>query len=250
MGLTETEGLVLRTYNLSDADKIAIFFTQEAGLVRGVAKGAKRLKSRFTGTLEPFSVVNLTYFQKEERDLVSIRQIELEKSYFQIAGNIEILSKFSYLADLLINFVPPHDPNERIYKMTKVSLQTISEYADSLESITFYFELWLLRLGGYLPDWEKCFFCRKTFLVNEKAYLLNDFQISCLNCRNVKSSNEIKASQRILFLTAQKLAPKNFYDFSKSKTAEIIYVSQILKSIISQTLGKEIKNQRILAVKK
>ncbi len=69
MGLVETEGMILKTYSLAEADKIIVLLTQNEGLVRGVAKGAKRLKSRFGGGLEPFSIVNLTYFQKEEREL-------------------------------------------------------------------------------------------------------------------------------------------------------------------------------------
>ena len=77
MGLIETEGLVLKSYSLAEADKIVVFLTQEHGLVRGVAKGAKRLKSKFGGSLEPFSIVRLTYFQKEDRELVSIQQSEI-----------------------------------------------------------------------------------------------------------------------------------------------------------------------------
>ncbi len=86
MGLVETEGLIFKSYSLAEADKIIVFLTQNEGLIRGVAKGAKRLKSRFGGSLEPFTVVNISYFQKEERELVSIRQIELVKSYFENAS--------------------------------------------------------------------------------------------------------------------------------------------------------------------
>ncbi len=83
MSLIETEGLILKSYPLAEADKIVLLLTERQGLVRGVAKGAKRLKSRFGGALEPFSIVDITYFQKEERELVSIRQIELKKSFFE-----------------------------------------------------------------------------------------------------------------------------------------------------------------------
>ncbi len=77
MGLVETEGLILKTYSFAEADKIVVLLTQNEGLVRGVAKGAKRLKSKFGGGLEPFSIVQISYFQKEERELVSVRQLEL-----------------------------------------------------------------------------------------------------------------------------------------------------------------------------
>ena len=75
MGLVETEGLVLKSYGLAEADKIVVLLTEKQGLVRGVAKGAKRLKSRFGGGLEPLTVVQTEYHQKDERELVSIRRI-------------------------------------------------------------------------------------------------------------------------------------------------------------------------------
>ena len=57
MSLIETESLVIKSYNLAEADRIVVFLTREHGMVRGVAKGAKRLKSKFGSSLEPFSVV-------------------------------------------------------------------------------------------------------------------------------------------------------------------------------------------------
>ena len=123
MPLFETESIVLKSYNLAEADRIVVFLTRETGIVRGVAKGAKRLKSRFGSMLEPFSTVTLEYFQKEDRELVSIRHIDLIDSRFEKASEPEILHTFSYLADLLIAFVPPHDPNETLYRMAKACIE-------------------------------------------------------------------------------------------------------------------------------
>ena len=62
MALIETEALVLKSYALGEADKIIVCLTRTEGLIRGVAKGAKRLKSRFGSSLEPFTVIDLDYF--------------------------------------------------------------------------------------------------------------------------------------------------------------------------------------------
>ncbi len=163
MGLYETEALVLKSYNLAEADRIVVFLTKEHGVVRGVAKGAKRLKSKFGGSLEPFTVVRLSFFQKEALELVSIRNIELEKSYFAEASEPAFLQKFSYLADVLLALTPPHDPSETLYRMVRAALATASEDAESLTTIGVYFEVWLLRLGGYLPDWSVCDECKREF---------------------------------------------------------------------------------------
>ena len=148
MALIETESLVIKSYNLAEADRIVVFLTREHGMVRGVAKGAKRLKSKFGSALEPFSIVKLEYFQKDAVELVSIQNAELLQSYFAAVTNPDFLQKFSYLGDLLIALSPPHDPNETLYRMVKASVETAAADPNSLLSVGVYFELWLLRLAG------------------------------------------------------------------------------------------------------
>lgn len=99
-GVSRNRRVNIKSYSLAEADKIVVFLSQQQGLVRGVAKGAKRLKSKFGGILEPFTVAQITYFQKEERELVSISQIELVKSYFENAADPEFFQKFAYIAEL------------------------------------------------------------------------------------------------------------------------------------------------------
>lgn len=249
MGLIETEGLILKCYSLAEADKIVVFLTRQQGLVRGVAKGAKRLKSKFGGSLEPFTIVQAEYFQKEERELVSIRQIELIKSYFEKASEPVFLQSFAYLAELLSEFAPPHDPNERLYRMAKVCLETASEFPENLEAVAAYFELWILRLGGYLPDWGRCVECRKDFASNEDASLQINFQLLCQSCRTTRNNWLISPSQRQVFLLAQKLPPAKFLEFAENKTRDVRAVSDALKKIISNILGKEINSEKILTAK-
>ncbi|MEQ1645716.1 MAG: DNA repair protein RecO, partial [Pyrinomonadaceae bacterium] len=105
MSLIETESIILRSYNLAEADKIVVLLTRDHGIVRGVAKGAKRLKSKFGSGLEPFSFVNSTYFEKDTSDLVSIQKIEIDESNFAAASDPDFLQKFSYLGDLLVSIL-------------------------------------------------------------------------------------------------------------------------------------------------
>jgi DNA repair protein RecO (recombination protein O) len=246
MAILETESLILKTYPLAEADKIVVFLTQTDGLVRGVAKGAKRLKSRFGGGLEPFSIVNATFYQKEERELVSISQIELQKSFFESASNPLFLQKFAYLAELLSEFMPPHEPNERIYRMTRVCLETASEHPEFLEAVAFYFEIWLLRLGGYLPSWERCDSCKRLFGANSNASLQLNFHLLCESCQPGRSKNEVNADLRKIYTVAQTLSPVKFAGLTAGKNEEIKEVSGILKRLIGNILGKELKNDKIL----
>ena len=239
MSLIETEGLVLRCYNLSDADKIVVALTEKEGLIRGTAKGAKRLKSKFGGSLEPFSIVRLVYLKKEEIELVSIRDIELLKSYFLSAANPDFLQKFSYIADLLYKFVPLYEPNKRIYNMSKICLKTGANKFNDLNSIVLYFEYWILKLSGFLPSWEKCVKCGENFSQEQEGKLQIDFNLMCDNCADNRAVQNITNTERNLFDEISKTAPLKFINRSNSKEKEVFNLSEILKRIIAQVLDKE-----------
>src|SRR5437763_8563354 len=122
MGLHETEAFVLRTYKLAEADKIVVLLTRRAGLLRGVAHGARKLKSRFGASLELFTLVSLAYYEKEARELVSIRQAEILRSYFHLAQEADTIAVLDYLSELIIEFTPPYDPNEKLFRMISACL--------------------------------------------------------------------------------------------------------------------------------
>src|SRR5215213_9511848 len=108
MGIVETQAVVLQTYKLADADKIVLCMTEKAGLVRGVARGARRLKSKFGAGLEPFTLINLTFFEKETRELVTFKDAEIVKSYFDAAWDSQAFEGMVYLLELIKEFALPH----------------------------------------------------------------------------------------------------------------------------------------------
>ena len=239
MPLIETESVVIKTYNLAEADRIVVFLTREQGMVRGVAKGVKRLKSRFGSSVEPFSIVALEYFQKEERELVSISQIELVQSYFESASEPLFLQKFSYLVDLLTEFAPPHDPNETLYRMVRACIETAAAEPNSLLSIGVYFELWLLRLSGFLPDWSRCDECRRMFTESDETSFRSNFHLMCTVCAR-SAGRTLKASGREIAAAARRLSPDDFATMTADKNEDLKCLSTILKQMISQSIGREV----------
>ena len=76
MPLYTADALILRTYKLGEADRIVVFLTRDRGKKRGVAKGARRPRSKFTGALEPLTEARVAYFEKERRELVGLNYAE------------------------------------------------------------------------------------------------------------------------------------------------------------------------------
>ena len=239
MPLIETESLIIKSYNLAEADRIVVLLTHDHGVVRGVAKGAKRLKSKFGSGLEPFSVVQATYFQKDSVELVSIQKIDIVRSNFIAASNPDFLQKFSYLGDLLVTLSPPHDPNEKLYRMVNACVETAAGDSETLLATGVYFELWLLRLSGYMPDWTRCDECGRAFNETEEASLLMNFHLVCLICRRA-ATRQFDGVSRSIGAAARKFSPTEFAAYSADKDDELRSISIVLKMMMSSAIGREI----------
>src|SRR4029078_5544062 len=183
MALFETEALILRSCNLAEADKIVVCLSRSAGLIRGVAKGCRKLKNRFGAALEPFTLINLTYNEKENRELVSFRQVEILKSRFNLSSNASLLTGFAYMGDMLIDFSPPHQANDNLFRMALACFEAASESPDDLDAVLRYFEVRVLKLQGFLPDLRVCAKCERAF-EDEVIYLGTDLSLRCSQCSN------------------------------------------------------------------
>lgn len=239
MSLKQTEAIVIKSYSLSEADRIVVFFTREFGLVRGVAKGAKRLQSKFGSTLEPFSTVSLTFFQKEERELVSIQSVELTQSRFAIASDPEFLKTYSYIGDLLTDFSFPHDADEKLYRMLSACLSAASSNGD-LAAVSLYFELWLLRLSGFLPDWNRCNACGREIDQANENFVVPGFHLECAACKKSYVIGTISSADLQTFLSVQRLSPADFISSSGSRADSISVLSNVMKRLIALALGREV----------
>ena len=239
MSLRQTEAIVIKSYSLSEADRIVVFFTREFGLVRGVAKGAKRLQSRFGSMLEPFSTVNLEFFQKEERELVSIQSVDLVQSRFAIASDPDFLATYSYIGDLLTDFSFPHDADEKLYRMLAACLSA-ADTERGLASVGLYFELWLLRLSGFLPDWSICEVCTRPTNSSGQYLLVPGFHLQCPDCKRSYVVRTINSTDLQTFTAVQRLTPIDFMKFSSVNQDSVAVISSVMKRLIAQALGREV----------
>lgn len=160
MPTDQAEAIVLRTYNVADQDKIAVLFCREKGIIRGVAKGARKFGNRFGSCLEPLSVIRVFYYEKERRDLVTVSGCDLVESFFEIQTEPEVAFLLTYFAELIEEFAPARAREDVLYRLLLSVLRCLKEGGDR-EFAAAYFEAWFLLTNGLLPDLGACAKCRK-----------------------------------------------------------------------------------------
>lgn len=184
----ETEAIILGSLPLAEADKIVTFLTPYYGILRGVARGSRNPKSRFSGALELLSNVEITFSHKE-RELVRIDRIELKKSYFHLVSDPSLLPSFAFMAETLTSLVPQGVREEKIYRMVKACILASETNPDRINLVTLYFSIWILKLSGYLPSWDFCKNCKKN-LIDGSLFVIQEFNAVCISCyKNSKISN-------------------------------------------------------------
>jgi DNA repair protein RecO (recombination protein O) len=204
-----------------------------------VAKGCRKLKSKFGASLEPFTLTKLSYYQKENQELVSLSQAEIVKSHFDLSGNAETLTGLAYMGDLVVEFSPPYQPNERLFRMVKACLSAISESQSDLQIILRYFEVWLLKLEGYLSDVRQCGECSKPFDEQEPAFLNSDLVFRCRGCSRGAGDALSRRLQTQLRAT-QRLAP---YVFAQESRAVPASTHQELAELTHKLIGRVLERQ-------
>ena len=125
MPLHESDSIILKTYPLAEADRIVVFFSREYGKVRGVANGARRMKSRFGASLEPLAQSRLTFFRKENRDLVRIRSSELIDSPMKLFEDYDRAILASHVADLVDRFLPDHEVQDAVFRLFSLARRAL-----------------------------------------------------------------------------------------------------------------------------
>lgn len=238
MGLHETEAIVLRTYNLAEADKIVVCLTKDFGVVRAVAKGARRLKSRFGAGLEPSTIVTLSYFEKEGRELVTLRQIEIIHSHFKLAQNAEIVAAIAYMGELTMEFSPPSEPNEKVFRMVRAVLEALESSPEDTFALIRYFEIWLLKLSGFYPDLRCCAQCGRSLVDFDAEISVSERGLCCSFCSYRVTQKISKGAYRQL-LRSRTLSPGDFAIAMQNLTAiQNAEIASLIQLIIGRTLER------------
>jgi len=168
MAVLTSEAVVLRTWPLHDSDLIVSFFSRDYGRIKGVAKAALKSRRRFGGALEPMTIVRAWFVERPKQELVRLDQLEIIRSPLSVPVDQVRLTVLSFFAELLEQALPEHDPQETIFRLL-VSVLEHTTVEQPWMPLT-YFQLWMTRLMGLLPDIAHCTACGEVLKAGETSF--------------------------------------------------------------------------------
>lgn len=153
---TEVKGLVIRTTDIKESDRLVTIFTEEMGVVSALARGARSLKSRKMSSTMQFCYG--TFMLYKQGEYYQIKEAELIESFFGIRNSVEGLALASYIAEVL-NEVAVAEAERDLLRLSLNSLYAISKGIHSLDKIKAAFEIRAASIIGFMPDVLACASC-------------------------------------------------------------------------------------------
>ena len=182
MPLLDSEAVILRTRPLSEADKWVSFLSRRYGRLRGVAPNARRSRRRFGAALEPLSHVRLWFFEREGQELVRLSESELIAAYWDARGDYDRSLALNQIAELSELLLPEREASDKAFRLLLMALSALKN-SDNVWLPLTYFQLWMVRLAGWLPALESCARCGKP-LGQGTAYASPALgRVTCASCR-------------------------------------------------------------------
>jgi DNA repair protein RecO (recombination protein O) len=182
MPARETEAIILKTFPLGEADRLVSFLGRSSGRVRGVASGARRIKNRYGSTLEVLSHVQIWYVEKETRELVRIQQAELLESFHKAQSDYGLSTGLAVVSEVSELVLPEHEVSEPMFRLILLTAREIERTRNWTLPLS-YFAFWTVRLGGWLPRFDRCASCASPFGSKPAFYDAHEPGLFCEKCR-------------------------------------------------------------------
>ena len=157
--LYRDHAIVLRTHPLGEADRIITVLTRSHGKVRAVAKGVRRIGSRFGARLEPFGLIDVQLHTG--RSLHTVTQVQTIETFAQaITADYSRYTAASAMLETVDRLTDDAvDPDARQFLLLVGALRTIAAGELPPDQILDSFLLRTLAQAGWTPELRVCASC-------------------------------------------------------------------------------------------
>lgn len=246
-----TNAINLKTYNLSEADKIVLMYSQDKGLIRGIAKGGKKTASKLGGRMD-LLVANKLMLNKG-RNLDTICQAEALNTFLNLRNDMDKLLYSLYASEIVSNFGIEDDPNSReIFSLFYSFLSRVSETNIKTEILlaVLRFQLKMMNISGYSIELDSCVKCSTHLHNNENLYFsIKNGGIICSSCSSHgELTHKIQNKLRLFLKTLSEtdFSEQTKYDELATEKVCLICVN-LLSDYIQFYSPKKFKTTKILS---
>jgi DNA repair protein RecO (recombination protein O) len=172
--------VVTNTMRMSNSSKLVSLITERYGLVKVVARGARRPTSRFGAALEPVTFIDAIYYQKENRELQTLSSSDIIEDYPRIKADIRTFCTASAILEAAQMVTAPEDPSAGTFPVLVGTLDSLERSGGrELDKHLWRFMLRLVASAGYRPALDRCALCGKRPKTTSVFFSYSDGGLIC-----------------------------------------------------------------------
>ena len=175
-----TDAIVLRKQNRGECDQSITLFSPVFGNFQALAKGARKVSSKFSGHLEPLNICSLELHHSAHG--YTITQCQAVKTYRYLRNDLKKSLLSMLILEVFQKSTRTHGQGRELFNLIEQTLDNISsgtKYSLIVES----FKIKLMQILGILPEVERCSFCHRKWDQDKEIFLDGGGQFSCMNCK-------------------------------------------------------------------
>ncbi len=248
-----TNAINLKSYNLSESDKIIVMYSKDKGIIKGVAKGVKKTASKLGGRMDMLIANKLML--RNGRNLATICQAEAINTFKNTRSNMDKLFYSIYCSEIVHSFGVENDPNsEEIYELFYKTLESVSKSENKTELLisVLKFQLKITHIAGYSLELETCAVCGCPLSEENIYFTASQGGTVCENCKKtLAKSVKLHHKIRDFLITLLQLdyGSKSRYDeLATEKICEFCF--NLLSKHVEQFSPKKIKSSQMLEIVK
>ena len=237
--LQKVTGIVIRTVNYGESNKVVTLFTEELGKVAVMARGAKKPGSRFHASSQPF--VDGVYIFPSSRGLAQLKSSDVITSYPEIRKDVARMAYAMYWLELVDRAVEDRVPNRPLFRILSDALQALNAGMDA-DIITHHFELRILHLLGVAPVLTGCVRCND---VSDPMYF--SVPSGGFLCARHQEEGALRLSERL----AKLLYLMSRHELAEFRTVPLtkesrLLLRQLFDAYMESYSGLRLKTKRVL----
>jgi len=244
-----TDAINLKTYNLSESDKIVVMYSKEKGLIRGVAKGVKKPKSKLGARMDLLVANKLMLYKGKNMDRIC--QAEAINTFNKTRQNMDKIFYSMYISEVVNNFGVEEDPcSKDIYELLYKALDKISNAKDNVEILIaiIKFQLKMMQISGFGIELDTCLCCGEHIKDENMFFSSNMGGIICSECNKTFNIKTLMHHKLRDFLNACLQYDFDYVsDYDEKANEKVCKVCfELLKDYINSHSSKKFHSTNIL----
>jgi DNA repair protein RecO (recombination protein O) len=181
MPVAKTQAVVIGRRGLGESDRLVTLYARDLGKIRGVARGARRPRSRFGSALEPFTLGALVCFDTGRSELLRIDHFDILHPFARVREDLVRFGHASWMIECLSRLTADHDPHPALYGLLVQALRA-TERMDAPGRVAVCFGARCIALLGHRPRLDACVACGRAYPFARACLDLDSGGLVCARC--------------------------------------------------------------------